>query len=126
MGDIEGKVTRVGSRERGQRTSFKLIRSFRLTYPPGFPSMSSAPAISIVEDLQAALTQLSRAGSPNEPSLLLGSVPLLLFRRRLGDRFPLLFFLSRAFGFRLLLCLVLLIRFRRFVAHDEKGSSCNP
>jgi hypothetical protein len=38
----------------------------------------------------------------------------------------LLFLLSRAFGFRLLLCLVLLIRFRRFVAHDEKGSSCNP
>ena len=37
-----------------------------------------------------------------------------------------LFLLSRAFGFRLLLCLVLLIRFRRFVAHDEKGSSCNP
>ena len=37
-----------------------------------------------------------------------------------------LFLLSRAFGFRLLLCLVLLIRFRRFVAHDERGSSCNP
>ena len=37
-----------------------------------------------------------------------------------------LFLLSRAVGFRLLLCLVLLIRFRRFVAHDEKGSSCNP
>ena len=36
-----------------------------------------------------------------------------------------LFLLSRAFGLRLLLCL-LLIRFRRFVAHDEKGSSCNP
>ena len=35
------------------------------------------------------------------------------------------FLLGRAFGFRLLLCL-LLIRFRRFVAHDEKGSSCNP
>ena len=38
----------------------------------------------------------------------------------------LLFLLSRAFGFGLLLRLVLLIRFRRFVAHDEKGSSCNP
>jgi len=38
----------------------------------------------------------------------------------------LLFLPSRAVGFRLLLCLVLLIRFRRFVAHDEKGSSCNP
>ena len=37
-----------------------------------------------------------------------------------------LFLLSHAVGFRLLLCLVLLIRFRRFVAHDEKGSSCNP
>src|SRR5438477_6906318 len=37
-----------------------------------------------------------------------------------------LFLLIRAVGFRLLLCLVLLIRFRRFVAHDEKGSSCNP
>jgi hypothetical protein len=29
---------------------------------------------SIVEDLQAALAQLSRAESPNEPRLLLGSV----------------------------------------------------
>ena len=37
-----------------------------------------------------------------------------------------LFLLSRAVGFRLLLCLVLLIRFRRFVAHDKKGSSCDP
>jgi len=38
MSDIEGKVTRVGSRERGQRTSFKLSK------------------ICIVEDLQCART----------------------------------------------------------------------
>jgi hypothetical protein len=38
MSDIEGKVTMVGSRERGQRTSFKLSN------------------ISIVEDLQCART----------------------------------------------------------------------
>ncbi len=37
----------------------QLIRNLPLTYPPGFPSMSSAPAISIVEDLQAALTLLA-------------------------------------------------------------------
>ena len=37
-----------------------------------------------------------------------------------------LFLLSRAVSFRLLLCFVLLIRFRRFVAHDEERSSCNP
>src|ERR1700726_4210158 len=53
------------------------------------------------------------------------SCRLLLSRRRLGCGL-LLFLLSRAVGFRLLLCLVLLISFRRFVTHDEKGSSCNP
>jgi hypothetical protein len=32
----------------------KLIRDLPLTHPLGFPSMSSAPAISVVEGLQAA------------------------------------------------------------------------
>ena len=68
------------------------------------PRMSSAPANFVVAAWQRRL---------------------LLSRRRLGGRGLLRFPLSRAFGFRLLLCL-LLIRFRRFVAHDEKGSSCDP
>jgi hypothetical protein len=41
----------------------QLIRSFPLAHPPGFPSMSSAPAISIVEDLQAALAQFATIAS---------------------------------------------------------------
>jgi hypothetical protein len=37
----------------------KLIREFPSAHPSGFPSMSSAPANSIVEDLQAALAQFA-------------------------------------------------------------------
>jgi len=37
----------------------KLIHEFPFAHPLGFPSMSSAPAISIVEDLQAALSQFA-------------------------------------------------------------------
>jgi len=37
----------------------KLIHEFPFTHPSGFPSMSSAPAISIVEDLEAALSQFA-------------------------------------------------------------------
>jgi hypothetical protein len=37
----------------------QLIRIFPGAHPSGFPSMSSAPAISIVEDLQAALAQFA-------------------------------------------------------------------
>jgi hypothetical protein len=37
----------------------KLIREFPSAHPSGFPSMSSAPANSIVEDLQAALSQFA-------------------------------------------------------------------
>ena len=48
---------------------------------------------------------------------------LLLSRRGLGGLGLLPFPLSLVFECRLLLCLVLLIRFRRFVAHDEKGWS---
>jgi len=59
MSDIEGKVTRVGARERGQQTSFKLkpkpppklIRNLPLPHPSGCPSMSSIPMNSIAQDL---------------------------------------------------------------------------
>ncbi len=37
----------------------QLIRSLPLAHPSGFPSMSSIPKNSIVEDLQAALTQFA-------------------------------------------------------------------
>jgi hypothetical protein len=37
----------------------KLIHAFPFAHPSGFPSMSSAPAISIVEDLKAALAQFA-------------------------------------------------------------------
>src|SRR5205814_9745461 len=37
----------------------KLIHEFPFAHPSGLPSMSSAPAISIVEDLEAALSQFS-------------------------------------------------------------------
>ncbi len=37
----------------------QLIRSFPLTHPAGFPSMSSIPMNSIVEDLEAALSQFA-------------------------------------------------------------------
>jgi hypothetical protein len=37
----------------------KLIREFPSAHPSGFPSMSSIPINSIVEDLQAALSQFA-------------------------------------------------------------------
>jgi len=41
----------------------QLIRSFPIAHPPGFPSMSSIPMNSVVEDLQAALAQFSEIAS---------------------------------------------------------------
>jgi hypothetical protein len=37
----------------------QLIRDLPITHPSGFPSMSSIPMNSIVEDLQAALAQFA-------------------------------------------------------------------
>ncbi len=41
----------------------QLIRNLPLTHPSGFPSMSAAPANSIVEDLEAALSQFAAIAS---------------------------------------------------------------
>jgi hypothetical protein len=51
----------------------QLIRAFPIAHPPGFPSMSSAPAISIVEDLQAALAQFTEIAA--ELDALLATIP---------------------------------------------------
>jgi hypothetical protein len=41
----------------------QLIRSFPLAHPLGFPSTSSIPMNSVVEDLQAALAQFAEIAS---------------------------------------------------------------
>jgi hypothetical protein len=41
----------------------QLIRNLPLPHPAGFPSMSSIPMNSIVEDLQAALAQFAEIAS---------------------------------------------------------------
>ena len=57
----------------------KLILSLPLTHPSGFPSMSAVPTPCIVEDLEAALSQLKFARCPYSLTASL-AVP------QLGDR----------------------------------------
>ena len=54
----------------------ELIYEFPFAHPSGFPSMSSAHAISIVEDLQAALAQVEIRSLPTR-SLLPSQLTLI-------------------------------------------------